>query len=376
MSRKRAHGEGTIFQEKTGLWVAEISLPNGNRKRKRSKFQKVVKEWLLKEREAVRDGLVIEETKITISEFMDRYYNDVAVHTLRPKTLESYESLIRVHIKPYLGDLRLHLLRPDHLQKLYSDKLNAGLSKRSVHYIHSILHKALEHALRWGLVVRNVADLADPPPIKRPAPNIWTINQINQFLNAAKEHRFYPIYVLAIATGMREGELLGLQIEDVDWTSSTIHVKHALQYLKGHWLSVTEPKTEKARRTIKVPEFAFEVLKKHVEQQEKRQGFVFTTGNGTPIYARNMYRHFKNVIEENALPEIRFHDLRHTCASLHLLAGTHPKTVQELLGHSQISLTLDTYSSVMPGIQEEAAERLNTLFKGSFMVESPPSSNP
>jgi integrase len=361
VAKKRAHGEGSLFQEKRGYWVAEITLPNGKRRRKYSKKQDVVKQWLLTQRNAIRSGVWVKDESLTVSQFIDRFYEDVASHTLRPKTLESYKSLIKNHIKPGIGSIKLSALRPDHLQKLYSDKLNSGLSRRTVQYIHSIIHRSLNQALRWGLVARNVSDLVDAPSVKRKPPQFLSPEEVKTFLGSVKDHRFYPIYVLAIATGMREGEVLGLHFEDVDFDKGIIHVRHAVQYLIGEGVVLTEPKTKKSRRSIKVPEFAMEVLEEHKENENRNQGLMFVTSNMTPFSPRNLVRHFKKALRDAGLPNIRFHDLRHTTASLLLSKGAHPKLVQELLGHSQISLTLDTYSHLIPAMHDELAEKMNDI---------------
>ncbi len=375
MGKRRASGEGTIFfSEKENLWVADVSLPDGKRKRKRSKSQKVVKGWLLTQRDAIRDGTVIEKDQIRVGEFIDRYMTDVAEHTLRPKTLEAYNYLIRMHIKPEIGDIRLTQLRPENLQSLYSKKLNSGLSHRTVQFIHSVIHKALEHAGRWGLVVRNVADLVDPPSVKRKARPTFTVEELNKFLDSVKGHRWEPIYLLAAGTGLREGELLGLRWQDVSLETGIIQIQQAVQYLVGKGLVFTEPKSETSRRPVVLPNFAIEALKQQREYQGhskqsangqwQETGLVFTTSNGTPISPRNLIRHFKNCLEKSGLPDIRFHDFsRHTHASLLLAAGVHPKIVQERLGHSQISLTMDTYSHTIPSMQTEAASKIGTLLK-------------
>ncbi len=167
MAKRRAHNEGTIYQREDGLWVAQISMPNGRRKSKYGKTQRAVREWLEEQKGALKDGVWVESEKITLGTFLDRYLSDVAAHTLRPKSFDSYAYLVRNHIKPELGDIKLSLLRPDHVQNLYSQKLNQGLSRRSVQYIHAVLHKALSQAEKWGLVVKNVADVVDAP---RPGP--------------------------------------------------------------------------------------------------------------------------------------------------------------------------------------------------------------
>jgi integrase len=363
MGKRRSKGEGTIYQNSKGLWVAQVTLPNGKRKVKYSKTQKVVKDWLLGQRKAVEEGNWVDNDRLNISSFLDRYMEDVAAHTLRPKTIESYDYLIRLHIKPEIGNLKLTALRPDHLQNLYSKKLNQGLSKRTVHYVHAVVHKALHQAMKWGLVSKNVADLADPPAVKRQTPKTLTLEQIKQLLAILKNDRLYPLYTLAVGCGLREGELLGLYWEDVDFFSGTLHIQRSVQQLKNKGLYITEPKSEKSKRTIAVPGFALDILWDYKEKYGKVSGLVFSTSNSTPFSPRNLIRHYKSALVKANLPDLPFHSLRHSFASIQLLAGTNPKIVQEALGHSQISLTLDTYSHVIPSLQKEAAEKMNELFR-------------
>jgi len=359
MGKKRAHGEGTIFQDSRGYWVGEITLPNGKRKRKYSKTQKVVKDWLHIEREAIKSGLWIGDDRITISELLDRYFNDVALHTLRPKTIESYESIIRLHLKPEIGNVKLAALTPAHLQTLYSKKINSGLSKRSVQYIHAVIHRALKQAMKWGLTVRNVADAVDAPKVKKTAPTTLTQAQIATLLDAS-DGRMKAILILAITTGMRQGELLGLHWQDI--SGSEIHVQHTTQTLYKQGIVISEPKTEKGKRSITLPEIAINALRDCRQVTGDETGLVFHTSTGRPISVRNLIRDFQAVLEKAGLPHIRFHDLRHTSATLLLIAGVHPKVVQERLGHSRIDMTLDTYSHVVPSMQEDAAEKKNKLF--------------
>ena len=294
---------------------------------------------------------------------MDRWFTDVAAHTLRPKTLESYEGMIRLHIKPDIGHVKLTSLRADHLQALYSKKLADGYSRRTVHYIHAIISRALSQAERWGLVPRNVARLAQPPSIQTPPPTFLTSEQVKQFLDAVKDKRFYPLYVLAISTGMRKGELLGLYWEDVDFFTRTVHVRHAAQELVGKGVIIVEPKSEKSKRSIPAPGITMDVLWEYREKTGHTSGLVFRTKNGNPFRPRNFDREFKENLQLSGLPDMRFHDLRHTAASLMLTAGVHPKVVQEMLGHSQINLTLDTYSHILPVIQREAADKMDAILR-------------
>ena len=203
---RRSKGEGSICHRIDGYWTAQVGLPNGKRKTKYFKTQKEARDWLREQNQAVNEGLWVEKDNITLSDFLDRYMKDIGEHTLRPKTIESYSYLIRNHIVPEIGYVKLVQLRPDHLQALYSQKLNAGLSNRTVYYIHAVLHKTLEQALKWGLVSRNVSDLAEPPSVKRKTPVILSIEQARKLLELSAGTRYYYIYLLAISCGLREGE--------------------------------------------------------------------------------------------------------------------------------------------------------------------------
>lgn len=254
MAKRRAKGEGTIYwNEKRNEWVGQYTLESGQTKTKYGKTQKVIRDWLLVLRSTEKQGLLIEEDKITLGQFPDRYMTDVAAHTLRPKTLEAYAYLIRLHIKPDLGSRRLTQLRADMVQRLYAEKLSAGLSRRTVQFIHSVLHKDLDQALKWGLVSRNVCDLVDPPTVKRKERPTYSVEQLKVFLAQVQGHRRENIYRLATATGLREGELLGIMLTDVDLEQKVLHVRNAIQYLIGRGLVIGEPKSDASKRAIPLP---------------------------------------------------------------------------------------------------------------------------
>ena len=182
MARRRSNHEGTIFFDKAkGLWTAEVYV-DGKKKRKTNRHQQVVRDWLLTQRNALRQGVYIQDDRLTVSGLLDRYVEDVATHTLKPKTLDSYKYLIDFHIKPEIGHIRLTLLRPDHLQTLYSRKLESGLSKRTVQYIHAVVRRALNFAVKWSLIVRNPTDAVSPPTPEKKPPETLTVDQINTFL--------------------------------------------------------------------------------------------------------------------------------------------------------------------------------------------------
>ena len=359
VAKRRPSGEGTYwFNKSDGRWKAQITV-NRQRIGKSAKTQKEVIDWLTEQNFKIKSGILVDGNQIRIEDFLNRYLKDVARHSIRPTTFTAYSNLVRLHINPVLGNIFLHQLRPDHVQSLYTPKINEGLSRRTVQYIHAVLHKALKQAFKWELVNRNVSDLVDVPKPRKKTFLVWTAEQVKQFLAAVEGHQWYTIYILATFTGMRQGEILGLQISDVDLDNGIIQVRHQLTNIRGEGLTITRPKTEKSRRPITIPKTALKALKGHLKFVEG--DLIFTTRSGKPISPRNIVRHFKSVIEREGLPEIRFHDLRHTHASLLLEAGVHPKVVQERLGHSSISLTLDTYSHVIPSLQSEAADQVESM---------------
>ena len=362
MAKRRSKGEGTVyFNDRIDRWVAQVTLPNGKRKTKSFRTQRKARDWKTDQLNKIREGIYVTDERIRVGDFLDHYMEDVAKHSLRPRSYERHNSLVINHIKPELGNIRLNSLRPDQVQSFYTKKLNEGLSKRTVQYIHAVLHKALDQALKWGFVARNVTDLVEKPRPKRKEFTTWSADEVNRFLEAVTDHRWYPIYTLAVYTGMRQGEILGLYREDINLDRGVINVRHQVSAIPGQGLVISEPKSEKARRPITLPPSALDILETYLELVGVESGLVFMTSTGRPISPRNILRHFKSVVKKTGLPEIRFHDLRHTHATLLLAAGVHPKVVQERLGHSQISLTLDTYSHVIPSLQVEAADQFEAI---------------
>ena len=358
--RRRASGEGSVFWwEKKGLWVARITLPDGKTRAKYNKKQSVVKDWLLENRNQLRQGILPADDTVTLGEFMTNYMENVAKNNLRPKTIEGYEHLIKRHINPEIGRIKLTQLRPEHLQSFYSRKVQSGLSKRTVQFMHSIIHKTLKQALKWGVVNRNVAALVEAPkPTKRP-PTIWNPEQVVMFLQATKNHRFGLVFLLALTLGLREGEVLGIHRENVSTQDGTIKVLHQVQSLRGGMV-ITEPKTESSKRLITVPQIAMPALKAHIEAMGSQTGLIFHTSTGKPISPGNMVKAFKAEAEKLGLPKIRFHDLRHTSASL-IASKVHPKILQMRLGHSVLSTTYDIYAHLFQNMQNEASAEIDKV---------------
>lgn len=394
MARKKAEspsrsrrGDGSVYQHKSGKWVGEATVglrADGGRQRRwvyadtREEAQAALRK-LLHERDR---GLLADPGKQTVGQFLVSWLEDVVKPSLRPQTYRSYAGVVNKHVNPALGRIRLVKLSPQHLQRFYREKQDEGLT-RTVRLCHSVLHRSLGQATKWGLIPRNPASLVDPPKVPKKEFRPLSPEQAQRFLEAAEGDRFYALYVLAITCGLRQGELLGLTWENVDLDKGTLQVRYQLQWQKKEmarggtreepsWV-LTEPKSAKSRRTVILPQVAVQALKKHRVQQiaEKLEmgevwqdlGFVFTTPMGTPQDASNLRKtSFYPLLERAGVPRIRFHDLRHTCATVLLAQGVHPKVVQEQLGHSQISLTLDTYSHVLPSLQQEAANEMDKMF--------------
>jgi integrase len=349
-----------------------IQTPSG-RKRK-VLYARSYEEARRKLAEALGDrnrGLTYDAGGLTVEEYLERWLEDSVRGSVKITTHQSYGSLVRLHVCPGLGRTKLDNLTPAHIQRLYRAKLDEGLSPKTVNYLHTTFHRALKQAMRWGLVPRNVAAAVDPPKVRTPEMKPLSPIQARALLEAARGNRLEALYVLAVTTGMRQGELLGLKWEDVDLEAGTVQVRRTLTLVKGG-PRLTEPKTRGSRRSIRLTASAVDALGRHRERQEAEratsngfwvgQGLVFCTRRGTPIRRDNLHdKSWKPLLRHAGLPDTRFHDLRHTCATLLLTKAVHPKIVQELLGHASIAITLDTYSHVIPGMQEAAADAMEDV---------------
>jgi integrase len=320
----------------------------------------------------IADGLTIEGTRTTLEDFMQQWLR-TAKSSLRPNTWKQYSQIVRQHIIPDLGRIKLKDLRPDHIQSLYASKQEAGVGLHTIRLIHAVLHRAFAQALRWGLVTRNPADAVDRPKPGRKEMKALDAGQARVLLNAIEGERLEALYYLAITTGLRQGELLGLRWSDLDWETGRLRVQRQLQRVPGEGLVFSEPKSNASRRLVKLGSTVLEKLHEHRERQEQerllvgerwqKHELIFPSTIGTPMEPRNLFRQFKDLLKRAGLPDIRFHDLRHTAATLMFEQDVHPKVVQERLGHSTITLTLDTYSHVLPSMQEDAADKMDTLLQ-------------
>jgi integrase len=369
MAKKRGNGEGSIYRRTDGRWVGQSLVHTAKGPKYRylyGKTRAVVAEKLTKAMADRDSGLIFDAGKMTVGEYLDRWLADSVKGTVRTSTYERNEEIVRLHIKPSLGRVGLNKLTPTHVRGLYREKLDSGLAPATVRRIHSTLHKALSLAVSDGIVPRNAAHVKAP----RPAPEEMrplSEDEARAFLDAARQsgERFEALYVLAITTGLRSGELLGLRWDDADLELGTLRVGRAL-VREGGRHTLGETKTRRGRRQINLTPRTVNALKKHRKKQleekmklaglYKDHGLIFASGVGTPINPENLVkRSFKPLLKKAGLLEIRFHDLRHTCATLLLNRGVHSKLVQELLGYATIAMTLDTYSHYLPSMGDQAA---------------------
>ncbi|MDP9474766.1 MAG: site-specific integrase [Actinomycetota bacterium] len=372
MSRRRGNGEGTITRRKDGRWEARYVVHTDRGARRRvlyGKTRKEVADKLVKTLADRADGLVYEDENTTLGDYLDAWLKGSVRGSVRESTFDRYEIAVRVHIKPALGRFKLKKLTPAHVQGFYRDRLDAGFAPASVNKLHVVLHKALKQAVEWHMVPRNVAGLARAPrssATKEISP--LSAEEARRLLDAARGNRLEALYMLALHTGMRQGELLALKWQDVDLENATLSIRRTLTRSGGRLL-LGEPKTRKSRRTIDLTEASVGALREHLARQTEEitilgdrygdAGLVFTSEAGTIINPTNLRRRsFASLLERARVPRVRFHDLRHTCATLLFSRNVHPKDVQELLGHSNISITLDTYSHVIPATRDRAARAM------------------
>ena len=350
---KRGNREGSIYQGKDGRWVAAVSLPGGRRRRMYARTRAEANHKLVAALAEVGRGVVATApAELTTAAYMAGWLADVKP-TLRESAWGAYERHWRNHGLPGIGGRRLARLEPTDLRALYRRLVDGGLSPTTVRHLHGVLHRALGQAARDGLVPRNVAALVTPPSRAKTSVTALTPAQTRQLLTAAAGNRLEALYVLAVTTGMRRGELLALEWADVDLDAGVAAVRGT--------------KTASSRRRVALSATAVEALRRReaAAAAELPSALVFPSWAGTEMNASNLlHRSFTPLLEKAGLPHVRFHDLRHTAATLLLGAGTHPKVVGDMLGHSSVGVTLDLYSHVTPTMTAAAAATMDTLLAG------------
>jgi integrase len=381
---------GTVKQDpKSKLWyfvvdVARAGAPRKQARRRGFRTKREATDALVELLGDVKDGTFVVRTNMTVAEFIGDWLPAIRT-TIEPSTWDSYDRMLANHVTPRLGAIPLQQLEPSHLNALYADLLatgrrdgNGGLSARTVRYLHTIVHRALGDAVRWGRVARNVASLADPPSAKSARPPEmcwWSPEQLRTFLDRVADESLFPAFRLAAMTGMRRGEVFGLLWRDVDLDAGKLTVHRQLRTIRGRLDHVEITKSSAGRRTIDLDAETVAALrawrKKQLEHRlmlgkgyRDELGFVFTEPDGSPVDPESAAKVFERRVARSGLPRIRFHDLRHTHAVHLIAAGQHVKVVSERLGHTSTSFTMDRYGHVMPHLQSDAASAVAALVDG------------
>jgi integrase len=401
MAKRRGRGDGAVYQRTDGRWEGRVDLGwEDGRRRRKSVYGETQQEVQVKIRTLLADrdkGLPPADDRLTVGAFLDHWLEHTAKPKLRYSSHRGYEQIIRLHLKPKLGKKRLSRLTADHVEEFMNAKIEEGLSPRTVQYCHAVLRHALNTAVRRNLVHRNVAALVSAPTVRREPITPYSIEEAQAFLQGVKGHPLEALFTLTLALGLRQGEVLGLKWDAVDLDDGRLYVRSALQRQKGKGTVEVEPKSRTSRRALPLPSFVVAVLKDHRKRQtaaqlkagpadqQKREelglkpgygwhetGYVFTTRHGLPLSPEHIYKHHTALVEaynakqkKAGLPElrrIRFHDLRHSCASLLFAKGCSLRLVMEILGHSQIAITANLYTHLLPEADREAARAMDEVF--------------
>jgi len=386
--------KGHITQRSKGSWSIVIDAgkdPETGKRRQqwhtvkgtKRNAQRILHEILV----TMEKGTYVKPNRLTLGDWLEQWLDSYVVMHTSLRTQESYNSIINRHILPSLGSIPLNQLQPQHIQSYYAQALSSGrtdkkggLSARSVLYHHRILSEVLSHAVKMGIVIRNVAELVDPPRVERVKMSTLTPDEVSIFLDSAKDTSYYVFFATLICTGLRRGELLALKWRNVDIDAGLLAVVETAYKLGNGEYVIKEPKTPHSRRNVSLPPSLMGLLREYKADQEllriqlginlNNDDFVFIRPDGNPLNPNAVTLAFKRIIRKAGLKHIRLHDLRHTHATLMLKAGIHPKIVSERLGHSNIGITLDTYSHVLPGLQEAAAERFDKILDESSFGDS------
>ena len=370
---KRGNGEGGIYQRKSdGKWCAALLLPDGKKRVLYGRTRAEAKDKLHTAQEDVKQARPVAANRETLAAFLDRWLKGAAAKRVRATTLRRYEMDVRLHIVPALGKLKLPDVTPKAVQAMLDGLSAKGLAPLSVRNVRAALRVALEQAIRERLFGINNAKSVDLPRAARKRVVALTPDAARAILSAFNGHPYEALVTLALATGLRQGELLGLRWEDIDLEAGTARVDGQLQRIGGAY-TLTDLKTNQSRRTLPLPAVAVEAIRRQrVRQAEARlyagpawreplPGLMFTTATGTPLHSTTVTHLYQKQLACAGLPRMTFHELRHGSASLLLAQGATMRTVMEALGHSQISLTMNTYSHVLPALQREAANKMEAV---------------
>lgn len=372
--KKRGQNEGSIFfHENRRLWCAAISIEGGNRRYLYGATRQEVAKRMSAEIRNRQQGIAIKSSTVTVGSFLQNWLDEAVRPNVRPWTYKGYEVIVRCHLTPDLGHIPLVKLGPQEVQALINRKREAGLAPKYVQSIRGVLRTALNEGMRWEMVHRNVAALVRVPRSEPKAIRPLSPEDARVLLTAAQSDRLGALYSVALALGLRQGEALGLRWEDIDLDRRVLKVENQLQRLDGR-LQLVPLKTRTSKRVLPIPPTIVASLVRHqrtqLEERDaagsrwKETGLVFTSTVGSGLDGPNVTKSFQRLLLNAGLDHRRFHDLRHSCATLLLAQDVAPRVVMEILGHSQISLTMNTYTHVMPELRQRAAVSMELALTG------------
>jgi integrase len=369
MARKRGNGEGTIYKLKNGNFRSQVTVRGGKRLSFTAKTRKEVSDWIRKTNQQVEQGLTYQAGKVKLGEYLERWLASKE-NALRPATYQHYRILAEKHLIPKFGELTVKELTPDHIQFVYDEWARRGVGSPTIKKAHAVLHQALARATHTGLLLRNPAGMVNPPKSPEKEMLYWTEEQVNRFLSVAQGNRLYALFYLAIVTGARQMEILGLQWRDLDWNRGTLRIQRQLARKSGELFAPI--KTKAGKRTLELGSSTLAVLHNHLEQQQMEwsnagdawQNFdlIFTSIVGTPVHHKNLVdRYFKPLVRAANVPPIRYHDLRHTAVAIMLSNGVPIFTASKIIGHARPSITSDTYGHLIPGAASGIGQLMDDL---------------
>jgi integrase len=375
---KGIRGFGSVYQRGSDKrWVAKYKAEGTKTGYKEEyahtepeAYAKLERAWLEKQQGRLATG-----PQQTVEQFLEYWLEEVHQGNISHNSYRVYRTLLDNHVLPAFGKTKLQKLSADQINALYTRMKKEKYAAETIRMVHRMLHKAFKDAVNWNRLSFNVCDRVQPPRAERYEIHPLDMEQARRLLEAAKGSRFETLLVMAISTGMRQGELIGLKWQDINFKERSLQIRRTIIYsTKQKGLVETRPKTERSMRKIVLPQFVIDALLHQKERLDatrsqyaniwQERDLVFPTRTGNFLAAGDLREAFKQILKEAGLPAIRFHDLRHSAATILLSMGIHPKLVQELLGHSSITMTMDRYSHVLPSMQREMMDKLDDLFTG------------
>jgi integrase len=377
--KRRSSGTGSIFKDGRGYYTAQVLVgykPDTGKPKyitKRSKVERVVVDWLNAQIVKTAQGISLAPERVTVETFLNRWLESVE-RSNRYSTHKSYAQVCRDHVIPRIGKVLMAKVTLPHIQRILDTMHDAGKARNTIRNVKAALVTATADYEKQYPNAYHAVRAAKLPKAERkakPVMHALSPEQAQVLLMVVEGERLKALYWVVLLLGLRRGEILGLHVEDIDLDAREMHIRGAMQYQKGKGNIIVPTKTSASEAPLPLPDVLIPILREHLAMlaeertysKWKEHGLLFPTSLGTPMGARNLVRHFKMMIKRAGLPDVRFHDLRHSCATLLITLGVHPRIIMEILRHTQISTTMNTYGHVIPGVNRDALNNLGDLLK-------------